>query len=213
MYIVGLTGGIGSGKSAVSDLFAQIGITVVDADIAARIVVEPGTKALDLIAKHFGSSVLQQDGSLSRALLRTKIFNNPTEKQWLENLLHPLIGNEIDRQIHAAKSPYVIFVSPLLIESGQYQRCDRILVIDVSEDIQLRRTMQRDQNEEQQVKRIIASQVSRKERLALADDIIDNSGDVADLRNIVQTLHQQYLQFAKNTLDRDTKSNEPKPER
>ena len=198
MFVVGLTGGIGSGKTAASDHFKTLGIEIVDSDVASRIVVEPDTPALKAIAEHFGPDILSSDQSLNRAKLREKIFTNPDEKQWLENLLHPLIRQEITHGLQTASSPYVIFVSPLLVESGQETLCDRLLVIDVPEEIQLERTIQRDSNEAEQVKRIIASQASRNDRLAKATDVIENTAGLAQLQQQVEKLHQQYLTLAAN---------------
>jgi dephospho-CoA kinase len=196
MFVLGVTGGIGSGKTAVTDAFAALGIDVIDADIAARVVVEPGTPALAEIARHFGAQILLATGALDRAALRTVIFSNPTEKQWLEQLLHPLIGAEIRRRIDVASSPYVVFVSPLLIETNQHKFCDRILVVDVPEDVQLQRTITRDRNDPEQVKRIIAAQASRTQRLARADDVLENTGSLTQLQQRVAELHRQYLQLA-----------------
>lgn len=194
--IIGLTGGIGSGKTAVSDYFAQLGITIVDADIASRTVVTPPSKALNTIAEHFGSKILLTDGELNRAALRQVIFSTPSEKQWLEALLHPLITAEIDRQLEAISSPYGILVSPLLLEGQQHERCDRILVIDVPEELQISRACQRDSNSIEQVKRIIASQISRQERCDKADDIVDNSQGLEELHQQIDQLHQYYLRLA-----------------
>ena len=196
MFVVGLTGGIGSGKTAASDHFKQLGIEIIDADIASRAVVEPGTTALQNIAAHFGPDILLEDGSLDRAALRKKIFADANAKQWLESLLHPLIADEIARGLTEARSPYAIFVSPLLIESGQDVMCDRILVIDVPEEVQVQRTVTRDNNDEAQVERIIASQAPRRHRLDKADDIIENSAGLEQLLQQVDTLHQTYLQYA-----------------
>lgn len=196
MFVVGVTGGIGSGKTAVTNAFAALGIDVVDADIASRIVVEPGTAALAQIAAHFGPAILQADGSLDRAALRKVIFADAGAKRWLEQLLHPLIAAEIRRQLEGAGSAYVIFVSPLLVEGGQRQLCDRLLVVDVPEAVQLSRTMVRDSNDAEQVKRIIAAQASRAQRLAVADDVIDNTGTLEELRERVAELHRGYLQLA-----------------
>lgn len=195
-FIVGLTGGIGSGKTAVSDRFAEHGINVVDADVISREVVEPGSTALNEIAAHFGQGILLPDGTLDRAQLRQKIFHSAEEKQWLEQLLHPLIATETLRQLDAAEGPYVIYVSPLLVEGGQKALCDRLLVVDVSEATQLQRTMQRDNNDEAQVKRIIASQASRQERLAQADDVIENSAGLAELLQQADALHSRYIALA-----------------
>ena len=196
MFVVGLTGGIGSGKTAASDRFAQLGIEIIDADLASRTVVEPGTAVLQQIAEHFGADILLADGTLDRATLRQKIFADADDKQWLESLLHPLIADEIFRGLAAAVSPYAIFVSPLLIESGQDAICDRILVIDVPEDIQVQRTAARDSNDEAQVRRIIASQAPRQQRLAKADDVIENSAGLDHLLQQVNKLHQTYLHYA-----------------
>lgn len=196
MFVVGVTGGIGSGKTAATDRFAALGITIVDADIASRIVVEPGSPALQKIAAHFGAQLLLGDGSLNRAALRKIIFADATEKVWLEQLLHPLIAAEIQHQLQSAKSPYVIFVSPLMTESSQHELCDRILVIDAPEDLQLQRTIQRDNNDAAQVQRIIASQASRQHRLQHADDVIENTGSLENLSEQVTALHTRYLQLA-----------------
>lgn len=196
MFVVGVTGGIGSGKTAATDHFQTLGIDVVDADLASRVVVEPGTDALQRIAEHFGANILQADGALDRAALRRIIFQDPAAKQWLEQLLHPLIGAEIQHQLRNAASPYVILVSPLLVEAGQNRFCNRILVIDVPEDIQLQRTVTRDNNDPDQVRRIIASQASRAQRLERADDIIENNGGLEQLHAAVEKMHQSYLLLA-----------------
>jgi len=196
MFVVGVTGGIGSGKTAVTNAFAALGINIVDADLASRVVVEPGTPALTEIARHFGAEILLQDGKLDRAALRRLIFSDPGQKRWLEQLLHPLIGAEIRRQIAASSSAYTIFVSPLLIEAGQRQFCDRILVVDVPESLQLQRTMTRDNNDADQVKRIMASQASRAQRLERADDVLENTGTLAELDARIAQLHNHYLQLA-----------------
>jgi dephospho-CoA kinase len=193
MFVIGITGGIGSGKTAVTNLFAELGITVVDADIAARIVVEPGRPALAAIAERFGPTMLKTDGTLDRAAMRTRIFSNPEDKLWLEQLLHPRISAEIQHQLKSANSAYVILVSPLLIEGDQHKFCQRILVVDVPEEMQLQRTIQRDKNDAEQVKRIIASQATREQRLQRADDVIENTGSLEQLRKEVEQLHQRYL--------------------
>jgi len=203
MLVVGITGGIGSGKTAVTDIFSTLGIDIVDADIAARVVVEPGTTALRQIAQHFGPQLIQTDGSLDRAALRRIIFQDANAKQWLEQLLHPLIGEEVRRQLDAAKSPYVIFVSPLLIEAKQHLFCNRILVVDVAEEVQLQRTVARDNNDAPQVQRIIASQANRTQRLAYADDIIENTGSLEQLREQVEKKHRFYLELAQQHLERE----------
>ncbi|MGQ9426008.1 dephospho-CoA kinase [Gilvimarinus sp. F26214L] len=196
MYVVGLTGGIGSGKSAVSALFESHGITVVDADIASRLVVEKGQPALEKIAEHFGPDILQQDGSLNRAALRKKIFDDAGERGWLERLLHPLIYREIQRQLAAASSPYAMLVSPLLVETGQNRLTQRILVVDVPEELQLERAMARDASSEEQIRAIMAAQASRDQRLKYADDVIVNDNTLEQLAEEVKALHEDYLSRA-----------------
>lgn len=191
--VVGITGGIGSGKSAVTKLFEDLGITVVDADIAARVIVEPGRPALAAIADHFGKDILMDDGSLDRAALRQKVFSDDAERTWLEQLTHPLIGQEIADQLAAVTSPYAIFASPLLLETSQREWVDLIAVVDVPEEMQLKRTMMRDDNDEGQVKRIMAAQMKRDQRLELADIVIDNSGSLEELESVVEELHGEFL--------------------
>lgn len=196
--IIGLTGGIGSGKTAASTIFGELGIDVIDADICSRVVVEKGQPALEKIAHHFGKNILLADGNLDRASLRARIFKNPEEKKWLEALLHPLIYAEMIRQLQEATSPYAILVSPLLAEAGQKGLCHRVLVIDVSEDKQLQRTMARDNNSQQQVESMMKTQISRTDRLKIADDIIVNDGTFDELREKILTQHQKYLDLAKH---------------
>lgn len=200
MYIVGLTGGIGSGKTAVSDLFEAKAITIVDADICARVVVEPGRPALQAIVDHFGADIIASDGSLDRAALRQRVFSSPEDKAWLEQLLHPLIRDEIAQQMMQSISPYTLLVSPLLVESKQNLICDRVLLVDIPEALQIERTMQRDDNHAEQVKRIMQNQADRATRLAAADDVIENIHDFDYLEQRVDTLHQQYLQLARKKL-------------
>ncbi|MDN4547096.1 dephospho-CoA kinase [Pseudomonas sp. C32] len=192
-WILGLTGGIGSGKSAAAQHFIDLGVHVVDADHAARWVVEPGRPALVQIAEHFGPGVLQADGQLDRAALRKLIFEVPDERLWLEALLHPLIGEEIAHHLAQAKSPYAILVSPLLIESGQYAMTQRVLVIDAPEQLQIERTRQRDQTSEQQVQAILKVQSSRQDRVSHADDVVVNDRDLVWLHSEVERLHHFYL--------------------
>lgn len=191
--VIGVTGGIGSGKSAVTGRFQQHGIEVVDADVAARVVVEPGGPALDAIAAHFGQEILLANGQLDRAALRQKVFADADERRWLEQLTHPLIGQEIRRQLEAATSPYVILASPLLLETSQVELADVVVVVDVPEAIQLERTMARDDNEEAQVRRIMAAQMQRDQRLASADIVIDNTGSLSALDDTVSELHREFL--------------------
>lgn len=199
MFVVGVTGGIGSGKTAASDGFRQLGVTVVDADVVARQVVEPGTQALARIAEHFGAEILQPDGALDRSALRTLIFQDPAAKQWLEACLHPAIRAEIEGQLRQAPGPYSVLVSPLLVETDQRRLCDRLLVVDVPEELQIQRTVIRDNNDAEQVRRIMASQASRSQRLAAADDVIYNTGTREALALQVRELHQRYLGLANST--------------
>lgn len=192
-WILGLTGGIGSGKSAVATHFGNLGVHLVDADHAARWVVEPGRPALAQITEHFGSDVLQADGQLDRATLRQRIFEHPEERRWLENLLHPLIGEEIVRDLASAQSPYAILVSPLLIESGQHRMTQRVLVVDAPEAAQIQRTMARDKVSEEQVGAILKAQASREKRLEAADDVLVNDRDLEWLQREVERLHAFYL--------------------
>ena len=192
-WILGLTGGIGSGKSAAEQHFIDLGIHTVDADQAARWVVEPGRPALTQIAAHFGVQILQPDGRLDRAALRARVFAEPQERRWLEQLLHPLIRQEIVEHLARATSPYAILVSPLLIESGQYLLTQRVLVVDVPEALQLQRAMARDGSDEAQIRAILAAQTSREERLRHADDVLLNDRDPAWLRAEVERLHHFYL--------------------
>jgi len=196
--IVGLTGGIGSGKSEVSRRFQLRGVTVVDADEMARVVVEPGEPALAAIAQHFGADILTAAGELDRAQLRAIIFSDPHQKQWLESLLHPLINARIRFELNRSdNSPYAILSSPLLLETTQHTLVDRILVIDASEDLQITRASLRDTNNVALIKAIMATQLPREARLEKADDIIHNHGDFLELETQVNQLHQQYLFLAK----------------
>ena len=198
--VIGITGGIGSGKSAVTDRFEQHGITVVDADKAARVIVEPGRPALQSIAEHFGDTILLPDGTLDRAALRTKVFADDNERHWLEQLTHPLIGQEILDQLAAATSPYTILSSPLLLETSQKALTDLVVVVDVPEDIQLSRTVARDDNDEAQVKRIMAAQMARSERLEKADIVIDNNRTLNELDEVRAELHGEFLARAETLL-------------
>lgn len=192
-WILGLTGGIGSGKSAVVEEFGRLGVHWVDADHAARWVVEPGRPALASIVERFGETVLAQDGSLDRAALRGLIFRDAAQRKWLEELLHPLIRQEIAEHLARATSPYAIMVSPLLVESGQYRQVDRVLVVDVPEALQVERAIRRDQSSEAQIRAIVEAQASREERLRHADDVLINDRDRGWLRQEVERLHNFYL--------------------
>jgi dephospho-CoA kinase len=196
MYIVGLTGGIGSGKSVASEYLASLGIDVVDADVVARAVVAIGQPALAAIAQHFGPDVLQADGSLNRAALRALVFESPAERKALEAITHPAIRQGIQQQLAASVSPYTLLVSPLLFESGQYQFANRNVVIDASEELQRQRASLRDGVSTEQIGNIIAAQLPRAERLKRADDIVINHGDLADLYQQLDALHQKYLHLS-----------------
>ncbi|MDT4851959.1 Dephospho-CoA kinase [compost metagenome] len=192
-WILGLTGGIGSGKSAAAAHFSALGVHMVDADHAARWVVEPGRPALARIVDRFGEDMLLPDGQLNRAALRERIFRSEDERRWLEQLLHPLIGEEISTNLAQAESPYAILVSPLLVESGQKRMTRRVLVVDTPEHLQLERTMRRDNVPEEQVRAILKAQAQREERLKHADDILVNDADLAHLQREVERLHDFYL--------------------
>lgn len=192
--VIGLTGGIASGKTTVANTFhQQFNIDIVDADIVARQVVEPGSDGLKAIAKHFGSDIIKATGCLDRAKLREIIFSAPEEKNWLDELLHPLIKNKILQDLNNTTSPYCLLVIPLLIESGWQSLCSRILVVDVNENTQIERTVSRDQVSQNQVKNILAAQASREQRLAIADDIIENNSTCEQLLPQVTQLHKKYL--------------------
>jgi dephospho-CoA kinase len=197
-FVVGLTGGIGSGKSAAADAFAELGATVVDTDAIARELTEKGGAALALIERLFGPGFIEESGAMDRKKMRDHVFADPAAKRSLEALLHPMIGEESGRRIAAAGGPYVIHVVPLLIESPDYRsRVDRVLVVDCPEETQLARVRERSGLSEEEVRAIMRTQVSRAERLAAADDVIDNRGSRDALRKQVAALHQKYLQFAR----------------
>ncbi|WP_233078747.1 dephospho-CoA kinase [Rheinheimera soli] len=199
-YVVGLTGGIGSGKTTVANLFHDLGIQSVDADLVARDVVMPGEPALAAIVMHFGQSVLQSDGQLDRAALRARIFADEAEKHWLNHLLHPLIRQRLLQQLAACTSDYALLIAPLLLENNLQTYTDRVLVVDVPEELQLSRTIQRDQVPAEQVQNILNSQISRPERLQRADDVLLNTVPVSQLHPQILQLHQRYQQFAKEKL-------------
>jgi len=196
--VVGLTGGIGSGKSAAADEFAALGASVVDTDAIARELTDKGGAALAHIERRFGAAFLDASGAMNRKKMRDHVFADPAAKQALENLLHPLIRDESARRIAAASGPYVVHVVPLLLESPGYRdRVDRVLVVDAPEQAQLARVRARSGLSADEVRAIMRTQVSRAERLAGADDVIDNSGSLDALRKQVGALHQKYLQFAR----------------
>ncbi|WP_462179409.1 dephospho-CoA kinase [Pseudoalteromonas gelatinilytica] len=192
-WVLGLTGGIGSGKSAVSAMFEELGIQVVDADIVAREVVEPGSLGLKKIAEHFGDEILTSNGTLDRAKLRAIIFADESQKQWLNNLLHPLIRESMLSQLEQATSNYVILVAPLLFENGLEAYCNHTLLIDVPVDVQITRTTVRDNVSVELAKQIIASQMSRVDKQQKARDILDNNRPLEKVKTDVQKLHKKYL--------------------
>lgn len=199
-YIVGLTGGIGSGKSTIADLFVELGIKIIDADIIAREVVAKDTPLLAEIVNHFGKQILTEQKELDRVKLRQIVFNDSNQKTWLNQLLHPAIRQEMLNQLAQSQDNYVIWVVPLLIENNLTEFCDRILVIDVLPEIQLSRASARDNSNEETIKNIMASQVSRAKRLSYADDIIENNlpldQNFSKLKQQVLKLHQKYIELA-----------------
>ena len=196
MLIIGITGGIGSGKSAASDYLGAKGITVVDADQVSRQVVEPGQPALEQIRTQFGDQVLQADGTLDRAALREIVFADPEQRKSLEAITHPAIAREMQRQLQASRSPYTILVSPLLLETDQYHLVDRVLLVDVPESVQVERTARRDGVPGDQVRHIMAAQMDREDRRRRADDIVVNDGSLEDLHARLDELHERYLDLA-----------------
>jgi dephospho-CoA kinase len=199
MLVIGLTGGIGSGKSTVAGMFAAMGVPVIDMDQIARQVVEPGQPALDQITREFGIDILDAKGQLDRRRLRELIFDSVDKRRRLEAILHPLIRQETKRQLAELDIVYCIVVIPLLLESDQCPFVDRILVVDVPESMQISRTMMRDGVSKAAVEKILAAQIDRSSRLAAADDIINNSADLAQVRNSVAELDRQYRELAGHT--------------
>jgi len=197
--VIGLTGGIGCGKTTIANMFADLGIDIIDADIAARKVVEPESSALIQISQHFGAEFIQSDGTLNRSLLRSKIFSNVHDKLWLNNLLHPLIRQIMLKEIQQSKSSYCLLVAPLLIENDLQSLVDRILVVDLNEGEQIKRAALRDPSTKEEIKSIIASQIPRTKRLSYADDVIDNSeSDLRLIKSLVIKLDQKYRYLASN---------------
>lgn len=196
-FLVGLTGGIGSGKSAAADIFGELGATVVDTDAIAHELTAPGGAAIEPIRSAFGGEVIAPNGALDRAAMRRKVFADAQAKARLEGILHPMIRAEADRRSAASSAPYVVLVVPLLVESGSYRsRVQRVAVVDCPEDIQVARVMSRSGLTADEARAIMAAQASRAQRLAVADDIIDNGGALAALRPRVEGLHRQYLEMA-----------------
>ena len=196
-FVVGLTGGIGSGKSAVGNLFAERGIAVIDTDAIAHELTAPGGAAMPAIRAECGAAAAGADGALDRAAMRAIVFADPSARKRLEGILHPMIRIESERRLATAESPYAILMVPLLVESGDYRkRVDRVAVVDCREETQIARVMQRNGLARPDVERILAAQASRTERLAAADDVIDNDGALAGLAPRVEQLHQSYLASA-----------------
>jgi dephospho-CoA kinase len=190
--LVALTGGIASGKSAVAEIFAQLGAPVLDTDQIARDVVEPGTPTLAKLVAEFGSDILDASGRLDRARMRTRVFADPEQRRRLEAITHPAIREELAARAQRAEGPYQIHVIPLLIESGRADLYDRVLLVDTSEEAQLKRLLARDGSTQEQAEQILAAQASREDRLDAADDVIVNTGTLQDLHQFVQTLHRNY---------------------
>ncbi len=196
-FTVGLTGGIGSGKSAAAQVFEELGTTVIDTDAVAHALTAPGGAAIEPIQAAFGAAYLTPEGALERARMRELVFADALKKRLLESILHPLIRARTSELVQAARSPYVVLMVPLLVESGDYRRrCQRILVVDCPEELQVERVMARSGLAAGQVRAIMANQVTREARLAAADDVVDNSQDLAQLRRQVEALHARYLQLA-----------------
>jgi dephospho-CoA kinase len=201
-YRVALTGGIACGKTTVAQLFAALGASIVDTDLLSREVVAPGSALLPKIAAHFGDQVLQKDGSLDRAQLRERVFANPAERQWLESVTHPAIRELTDARCETATGRYVIVAIPLLVETQGAKRFERVLVVDCEPALQLARLQARDGMTRSQAERMLAAQATREQRLAVADDVVRNDGDLATLRIQVERLHRQYSQLASAQADR-----------
>jgi dephospho-CoA kinase len=200
---IGLTGGIASGKSTVTQRFTELGVPVIDADVASRSVVEPGQPGHAQVVQRFGTGVLDANGRLDRRALRNLIFKDSSLRQALDAILHPLIRADMEREAARAKAPYVVMAIPLLVEGGTaQQRVDRVLVVDADETLQIERLHARDGSSEEQARAILASQASRAARLAAADDVLLNTGTVAELRQAVDRLHEQYLHLAETSSSR-----------
>jgi len=194
MLTIALTGGIGSGKTQVSETFSSLGVPVIDTDIISRQLVEPGQPALEQIAQSFGQHLLLNSGELDRAGLRQIIFESSIARQKLQDILHPAIRNEVQRQLQAITYSYVIIVIPLYVETGQFLQTDRILVVDCPEEVQRDRVVSRDNISPDEFEKILNAQASREQRLAVADDVIVNDADIEILQDKVRKLHEQYLQ-------------------
>ena len=191
--VIGLAGGIACGKSTVTRFFEALGAHITDADIIAREVVEPGTEALGKIQHHFGDSILQANGQLDRAQLRQHIFDQPEARHWLNQLLHPIIRQNIEKRLAQHSPTYHLMVSPLLFETDQARLCQRVCLVDIPQQLQLERLLERGDSDKAQALKIIQSQMSRQDKLAQADDIIDNSAPLKQVKARVEQLHQEYL--------------------
>ncbi|TXY06832.1 dephospho-CoA kinase [Vibrio mimicus] len=200
-FVVALTGGIASGKTTVANLFHEhFGIDLVDADVIAREVVEPGTDGLKAIAAHFGQTILNQDGSLNRTALRERIFADPEQKTWINQLLHPMIRQRMQQALAQTTSPYTLLIVPLLVENQLQNMADRVLVVDVEERIQIERTIARDNVSIEQTQAILAAQATRAQRLAIADDVLKNDAKNQKLLPQITLLHQKYLAMSRQNL-------------
>jgi dephospho-CoA kinase len=198
-FRVALTGGIASGKTTAARLFAELGVPVIDTDVIARQVVEPGRPALAAVVDTFGPDILDADGRLDRRRMRERIFADPSARQRLEAILHPAIRAEMERQSRAAGGPYQVLVIPLLTEGRRRDHVDRVLLVDVPEELQVERLMMRDGVTHEQARASLNAQARRAERLAMADDVVSNTGRAADLSERIAALHQKYLQLAEAT--------------
>lgn len=199
-YIVALTGGIASGKTTIANLFAQLGVPIIDADMIARQVVKPDTPAYQHIVAHFGQHIVLPSRELNRAKLRNIIFNYPEQRLWLNQYLHPIIQSETQQQIMQFHTPYVIWVVPLLIENQWHKYADRILIIETSQQVQLERLQKRDKIDKNLAKNMISSQITSEDRRRYADDIIINDDQTADLSQQVTQLHKQYLKLSQKII-------------
>ena len=207
-FRVGLTGGIASGKSTVASLFAALGVPIIDTDVIAREVVAPGTPLLARIAEKLGPGALAPDGSLNRRGVRDLVFSDPAARVALESLTHPAIRAEMERQADASTAAYTMLAIPLLVEKGSKAAVDRVLVVDCDEELQMRRLQARDGSTREQARAILAAQATRDARLAAADDVIRNDGDLHALRDQVATLHTHYLELAFTVYGRRTRQAE-----
>ncbi|MPZ43395.1 MAG: dephospho-CoA kinase [Betaproteobacteria bacterium] len=211
-YVVIITGGIGSGKTAVSDLLQARGAAVVDTDVISRRLTAPGGAAMPALVARFGADIAAADGGLDRDRMRALVFGDPEAKRSLESILHPMIRLEAFRQVHAASTPYVVLVVPLLVESNAYRDiADRVLVVDCPEAIQIERTMRRSGLAREQVERIVQAQAPRSARLALADDVVVNDAGLDELTVAVERLHMRYLQWAADKSRPGAKAPEARP--